>query len=133
MNPPSLYPGPESNRHPITGPHFECGAATITPPGFSLLRRPDSNGEYKCQKLVCCRYTTAQFRILYPNGNVGSKFNDKAEFVTGFAHSVCGRANKCINVGFNLKFHSEIQQVKRHFRFHYHSIYCFREPARAVG
>ncbi len=24
------------------------------------LRRPDSNGEYKCQKLGCYRYTTAQ-------------------------------------------------------------------------
>lgn len=120
--------------------HFEQRTASIISASVCmyflliiLLRRPDSNWEYKCQKLGCCRYTTAQFRMLYPNGNVGSKFNDKPKLVTCFVHSVCGRANKRINVGFNLKFHSDFQQVKRHFRFHCHSIYHFREPARAVG
>ncbi len=97
-----------------------------------LLRRPDSNGERWNQNPMCCRYTTAQFCMLYPNGNVGSKFNNKTKFITGFIHPVCGRSDKRINVGFNLKFHSEIQQVKRHFRFHLHCLYYFREPARAV-
>lgn len=86
MNPPSLWPLPESNRHPIMGPHFECGAYpnfAKGPNGLSdhhgrtcpgmykkyrfwvkpLLRRPDSNGDYRNQNPGCCRYTTAQYLL----------------------------------------------------------------------
>lgn len=36
---------------------------------MSLLRRPDSNGEYKCQKLGCYHYTTAQFLSVNKRNN----------------------------------------------------------------
>lgn len=45
--------------------------------GMSLLRRPDSNGEYKCQKLGCYHYTTAQSQCKYKVNFLITKENNK--------------------------------------------------------
>ena len=39
--------------------------------GMSLLRRPDSNGDYRNQNPGCCRYTTAQFVLSQLINNCG--------------------------------------------------------------
>ena len=131
MNPPSLWPLPESNRHTIRYKILSFACLPISTKGpFFLLRRPDSNGEYKCQKLGCYHYTTAHHILSQLAYYCALQFDRLL-----CAQIVCcrqnrnGHSNRCA-IQNHLNTHIN-QLVKTYFRFHCLNFY--REQARAVG
>ena len=74
---------------------------------MALLRRPDSNGEYKCQKLGCYHYTTAQVRLNITEPQCGCVCDFGGflavlrctDFVNKFSHNVENLGNPKIHGG----------------------------------
>ena len=133
-----LYPRPDSNRHPVWDHILSVARLPFRHVGIFWLRRPDSNGEYKCQKLGCYHYTTAQVLLqIHRDGLLINRVIFAILNPTVIYHSIPVRFQRTT-------FHKVIVIVVVNHRFEIVKIrivsnrcfHCFvinREPARAVG